>query len=81
MARLGDLVRDEVSGYEGIVLARMECMYEATSCRVHPRNLTDQGEVRVGTWFEEDRLILIKETEVVGFVSVEGRAESDAVKS
>jgi hypothetical protein len=37
MAKLGDLVRDEVTGFTGVVLARQEALYEATLCRVHPR--------------------------------------------
>ena len=29
MINLGDLVRDEVTGFEGVVLARQEALYEA----------------------------------------------------
>ena len=73
MINLGDEVKDEVTGFQGVALARMECLYEATQVRVHARNLTDQGTVRDSIWFEEDRLTIVKEQAVVGFVNVAGR--------
>jgi hypothetical protein len=72
MINLGDEVKDEVTGIQGIVLARMECLYEATSCRVHARN-TEPGCIPLSIWLEEDRLQVIKERAVVGFVQVAGR--------
>ena len=70
MINLGDLVKDKVSGFKGVVLARMECLYEATSCRVHPRELGEDGRVNEYMWFEEDRLQVIEEHIIVGFVEV-----------
>jgi hypothetical protein len=79
MAQLGDKVRDEVSGYEGIVLAKLEALYEASQCRVHPCSLSDQGQIRDSVWIEDDRLFVIKEQAIVGFRHVKGRemAEQD----
>jgi hypothetical protein len=72
MIHLGDLARDEITGYEGIVLARLECLYEATSCRVHSRKLDENGRIRDSIWIEEDRLIVVEENAVVGFKNVTG---------
>ena len=80
MAKLGDLVRDEITGFSGVVLARQDALYEASLCRVHARNLMDNGEVRGGVWFEEDRLIVEQETVVVGFRCVKG-VESESLTS
>jgi hypothetical protein len=33
----------------------------------------DSGDVRAGIWIEEDRLVVIQETVVVGFRSVVGK--------
>jgi len=76
MANLGDLVKDEVSGYTGVVLAKLEGLYEATQCRVHPRTLADNGEIRSGTWLDDDRLAVIEETAIVGFKNVSGIHQS-----
>jgi hypothetical protein len=62
MIKFGDSVRDKVTGLEGIVLARMEALYEATQCRVHP-GLNSSGEVRASVWIEEERLATIKAAE------------------
>jgi hypothetical protein len=73
MAKLGDLVRDEVSGFTGLVLARHDGLYEASQCRVHSRRLTDQGDIRGGVWLEEDRLVVLEEAAVVGFKNIVGK--------
>ncbi len=72
MPNLGDFVRDEVSGFKGLVLARTDALYEASQCRVHSRDLMESGDVRAGVWFEEDRLVVLQEAAVVGFRSVAG---------
>jgi hypothetical protein len=73
MINLGDLVKDKVNGFKGVVLARMECLYEATACRVHPRELKEDGGIQESVWFEEDRLEVIVENAIVGFVEVASR--------
>lgn len=74
MINLGDEVKDEVSGFQGVVMARMELLYEATSCRVHPRNCHD-GKPSEGVWLEEARLKPAVQSghRVVGFLSVKGK--------
>lgn len=75
MINLGDFVKDKVSGYTGVVLARMECLYEVTTCRVHPRDLNENGLIKDSCWLEEDRLEVLKENAIVGFKSVVGKNE------
>jgi hypothetical protein len=59
MIELGDTVKDMVSGYEGVVLAKMTALYEMTKYRVHTAKLKDAG-TREFMWFEEGRLVVIK---------------------
>jgi hypothetical protein len=63
MIKLGDSVRDKVTGFEGIALARMEALYEATQLRVHPSTVNTSGEIRTSVWIEEERLATIKAAE------------------
>ncbi|HKD60517.1 MAG TPA: hypothetical protein VKB47_08655 [Terracidiphilus sp.] len=66
-------MRDEITGFEGIALARIEALYEATQYRVHPRQLDDQGNVRGSWWIEADRLVVIEAHAVVGFKEIVGQ--------
>ena len=72
MPELGDHVRDVVSGLEGVVLAKLDALYEASQCRVHPTDLKSDGEVRTGVWFEDGRLKVIddKGPRLTGFASI-----------
>jgi hypothetical protein len=67
MINLGDLVQDKVTGYKGVVLAKMKAMFEASKCRVHPRKLDDKGDIKKECWIEADRLELIEEFALIGF--------------
>ena len=81
MANLGDLVRDEVTGFTGVVLGRAQYLYEATTCRVHPRELQENGARRDAPWIEEDRLVVIEEHAIVGFRQVAGRVSDGAAQN
>ena len=79
MPSLGDLVRDEITGFKGVVMARLECLYETTSCKVQPRELReDVGTPKESVWFEDDRLTVLEETAVVGFKDVAGKRLTEA---
>jgi len=60
MIKLGDTVKDEVTGLEGIALARLVALHEANQIRVHPQDLKPDGDVRPSVWFEETRLTVVK---------------------
>ena len=64
---LGDKVRDVVSGFEGVVLAKLDALYEAPQCRVHPLELKSDGEIRGGVWLEEGRLKKLESKPMPGF--------------
>lgn len=70
MIQLGDRVRDTVSGFEGIALARMEAIHEATQFRVHPTELATDGKIKDSVWLDETRLKVIKASDgrVAGFL-------------
>jgi hypothetical protein len=53
--RLGDFVRDKVTGLEGFVLAKMEALFEAPQCRVHQ---VIPGAYSV--WMESARLVVVR---------------------
>ena len=78
MVKLGDLVRDEVTGFTGVVLGRAEYLYEATACCVHSRELDDTGHLRPWVWLQEDRLAVLDEQVVVGFRQIAGRTADGA---
>lgn len=55
---VGDHVRDEISGYEGIALARTEWLYGCVRVHVQSKELKDGKPVDVT--FDEDQLQVIK---------------------
>ena len=72
MIELGDKVVDRVTGLEGVALARITALYEATQLRVHPVTLKD-GDVREFTWLEEARCEKVSGDRLMGFVGVRGK--------
>jgi hypothetical protein len=70
---LGDKVRDRVNGFEGIALARLTGLYEATSIRVHRNSLNTSGEMLSSVWIEEERLESVTPRAVCGFAKIEGK--------
>lgn len=73
MIGLGDEVEDTVTGFKGIVLARLEGVHEASSCRVHERGCSAEGKPKDGVWVEETRLKTTKPQAVTGFLQIKGR--------
>jgi hypothetical protein len=74
MIELGDKVVDRVTGLEGVALARITGLYEATQLRVHPVTLKD-GDVRAFAWIEEARCERVSGERLMGFVGVQGNHE------
>lgn len=66
---LGDVVRDSVSKFEGVALAKLIGLHEANQFRVHKLSLNNDGTVAAGIWFEETRLQRMEDVErpKVGF--------------
>lgn len=58
---LGDLVRDTITGFEGIAVKRQESIgYTQSQIGVQPTRLGDDGFPMDEYWFSEERLEVIK---------------------
>ena len=53
---LGDLVKDRISGFSGIVTARSEYLNGCISVLVSPTNLDNDGKKIKGIWFDDVQL-------------------------
>ena len=53
---LGDLVKDRISGFSGIVTARSEYLNGCISMLVQPDKLDDDGKKIKGLWFDDVQL-------------------------
>ena len=60
MVKLGDKVKDNISGLEGIVTGRSEYLYGCAHILVNPQQVKDGAPV-AGTWLDEDRFTVIEE--------------------
>ena len=57
--KLGDRVRDKMTGFEGTVNARIEYMYGCTQFEVQP-DVDKTGAYRSHEWIDEPQLEIIK---------------------
>ena len=62
MIRLGDRVKDSISGFEGIVTARSEYLNGCISLLVSPEKLDKSGEKIKGIWFDDVQLTVKKKS-------------------
>ena len=54
MLKLGDVVKDRLSGFAGTVTGRAEYLFGCVQVLVNPRAVKDGSPV-AGTWLDEDR--------------------------
>lgn len=54
--KLGQTVKDTITGFEGIVIGRATYLTGCTQCIVVPKGLDKDGKRREGEWFDEQRL-------------------------
>lgn len=59
---LGDEVRDIITGFEGIAIARQEHLFQATCVKVQQRNLNDDKRPMEAVWLEEAQLERVKKS-------------------
>ncbi len=57
---LGDVVKDTITKFEGVALAKIVSLHEATQFRVHPQSCKDDGEMQPGVWIEATRLQVLR---------------------
>jgi hypothetical protein len=68
---MGEVLKDIVSGFEGVVMARSEY---STGCRHYglcPQKLNEKGAIPGWEWLDESRLIRTKKKRVVLNPSIE----------
>ena len=53
--KLGEKVRDSISGFSGIATARAEYLFGCVRVLIEPTALVD-GKLAEGEWFDEQRL-------------------------
>ena len=53
---LGSDVRDCVTGFKGVLVARLEHLFHPPEVQVQPRELDENGLPRQAIWFEETRI-------------------------
>lgn len=58
--KLGDRVKDKLTGFEGIIVGHCEYMTGCNQSLVKPEGLKDDGEMIESHWFDDQRLKLVK---------------------
>ena len=56
--KLGDLARDRITGFEGIVIARTEWMNQCDRYTIQPRELREGKPVESQTFDEQDLTVI-----------------------
>lgn len=65
MAELGDLCKDCISGYIGIVTAKSEYLFSSPTCLLQAEGLNHDGEPYKSQLFDEDSIIVVESQKVV----------------
>ena len=61
MIRLGSRVKDSITGFTGIAIGRTDWLYGCSRICVEPEKLQKDGKAFESLWFDEQRIIVIKE--------------------
>ena len=56
---LGDTVKDTVTGFKGMAVARTEWLYGCARITVQPKGTTKDGELKDPSSFDEPQLVLV----------------------
>lgn len=57
---LGDVARDRISGFRGVVTARTEWLYGCIRVALAPTLLKESGELREAEWFDENQVDVVE---------------------
>lgn len=57
---LGDLVRDRISGFQGVVICRSDWIYGCTRFGIAPRDLDKDGGVKEAHYLDENQLEMVE---------------------
>ena len=62
--RLGDLVKDQVTGYTGVVVARTEYLNGCVRLLIQPQKLDKDGKSREPEAYDIEQCVLVKDAVV-----------------
>jgi len=77
MFNLGDKLKDRVTGFEGIVIARSEWLNGCKQYCLKPP-VDKDGKVQSGEWIDQEQLKLVKEGAVAVDAKPTGGPQGDA---
>lgn len=66
MIKLGDRVKDSISGYEGVVIGKAEYLYGCVQILVQPESLQENGKPAASRWMDEQRFTAESKAEAGG---------------
>jgi len=55
--KLGDKVKDSITDFEGVVIARIEYLNGCIRYSVQPTKLNEKGEIAETAWIDEQQLV------------------------
>lgn len=67
---LGDKVKDQISGFTGIVYGIAECLHGCRRIQVEPDKLKSDGTMNEGWWMDEHRLTVVKKGALKPFSAI-----------
>jgi len=66
--KLGDVVRDKITGFKGIAIAKCEYLYGCAQFCIKPQKLSKEGSMLEGQYIDIEQLEIIdKEENKIGF--------------
>lgn len=78
MIKLGDKVKDKISGFEGIATGVAEYLNGCTRILIEPTSLDEDGKLLKSTWFDDVQVEVVKKDAFTkGKAKVGGPARSD----
>jgi len=57
--KLGQVVQDSITGFEGKVTGRTEYLYGCVQVLVQPQRLDEKGEVPKAVWIDEPQVCIV----------------------
>ena len=65
MIKMGDLVKDRISGFEGVVVAVSEYLYNADRVCVRPNSLNEDGSLKDSNFFDNTSVDIIQKNSAI----------------
>jgi len=75
--QLGDLVRDIISGFEGVITGKTEWLNGCVRYMLEPRSLDKDGNRVAANWFDSAQVELVTKAVIPSFESLSEEAEAE----